>query len=114
MDAAARDYLLLRSDRRTSMLSVWTAFRLGDIAQALPGRGEELLDLVEAIWDEAHADGFDDGRDSGYDEGFDEGKDEGRREAEAEAALKAIKPAGESDDGSKAVQADSDRKPGVV
>ncbi len=114
MDAAARDYLLVRSDRRTSNLSALLAFKVAEVAAALPGQGEEILELVNGVWDEAHDEGYEEGKEDGYKDGFDEGEAEGRREAEAEAALRDIRPAegeSEKDDQGGGVPADSHGEP---
>jgi hypothetical protein len=92
MDAATRDYLRVRSDRRTSRLSALLAFRVAEMATALPGQGEEVLELVDGVWDEARAEGFEEGKESAYHEGYEEGKADGR----AEAALEEVRSAGDA------------------
>jgi hypothetical protein len=100
MKPAKRAFLLARIDSRLDALPFELTERVCALALDLPGRDEELLDIIAAVRDGDYNGRYEEGKEAGFDEGYGEGKEDGRAEADAESALKAIKAAeGEPGDG---------------
>lgn len=95
MGAGTRAFLLARADSRLNGIPFELTARVCALALDLPGRDDELLDVIAAVRDGDFPDRYEKGREAGFEDGYSEGKEDGRREAEAEAALKATRPAEE-------------------